>query len=39
MTLNAVGILEKEMPQVRAGEDSSKRNRKKIKHTKSGDHW
>lgn len=29
MTLNAVGILEKEMPQVRAGEASSKRNRKK----------
>lgn len=30
MTLNAVGILEKEMPQVRAGEASSKRNRKKL---------
>lgn len=34
MTLNAVGILEKEMLQVRVGEASSKGNRKKIKHTK-----
>lgn len=32
MTLNAVGILEKEMPQVRAGEASSKGNIGKKKH-------
>lgn len=33
MTLNAVGNLENEMSQVRAGEARSKGNRKKIKHT------
>lgn len=35
MPLNAVGILENQMPQVRAGEASSKGNiEKSIKHTK-----
>lgn len=32
MTLNAVGILENEMPQVRAGEASSKGNIEKKNH-------